>query len=162
MDRRVLGALAVLLYAIFALAASPYGMSGVALAAPSAGTAAPGSTSSPGAGAVEAPLKGLEDSGVTGPIEQFTIRRYSTVQQGVYYQNTGTRPDSYTVTVSGIPSSWWRFRPSGSSTVQPDQGRYGNLYITPRTTGDYTFTVKVTSRGDPTKYSAQTYTMHVR
>jgi uncharacterized membrane protein len=90
------------------------------------------------------------------------VRPGSTAAQSVYYKNTGSRADSYNVSVSGIPASWWRFTLYGTATVQPGQGRYGNVYITPTTAGTYTFTIKVTSNREPAIYSNQTYTMRVR
>ncbi len=99
---------------------------------------------------------------INRPIEQFMVKPGTTMAQSVYYQNTGTKPDSYNVSVSGIPSSWWRFTLYGTSSVQPGEARYGNVYITPNSRGDYTFTVRVASNGDPARYSTQTYTMYVR
>ena len=99
--------------------------------------------------------------GMNASINQFVIFTGTTVSQGVYYQNTGTKPDSYSVSVSGIPSTWWSFILTGASTVQPGDGRYGNLAITPKTFGTYKFTVRVTSNGNPGVYSTQTYTLNV-
>jgi uncharacterized membrane protein len=101
-------------------------------------------------------------NGLNKPIEQFIVRPGTTVQQSVYLKNTGTKPDSYNVSVSGIPASWWRFTLFGNATVRPGEGRYGNVAITPAATGDYTFTVRVTSNGNPSVSSPQTYTMHAR
>src|SRR5271157_1463801 len=99
--------------------------------------------------------------GTNKSIERMMIFPGTTVSQSVYYLNTGTKPDSYNVSVTGIPSTWWKFTLNGASTVNPGDGRYGNLAITPRSFGTYTFTVRVTSKGDSTVYSTQTYTMHV-
>jgi len=101
-------------------------------------------------------------NGVSRPIEQFTIRPGTAVQQSVYLSNTGSRPDSYNVSVSGIPASWWTFTLYGASTVNPGEGRYGNVFITPTTAGNYTFAVTVRSNGDPSVSSAQGYTLYVR
>ncbi len=100
-------------------------------------------------------------NGVNKPIEQFNVATGNTVAQSVYYLNTGNMPDSYTVSVSGIPAGWWRFTLYGTALVQPGQGRYGNVYITPTTSGTYAFNVTVTSNGDGNRSSAQSYTLYV-
>ncbi len=105
-------------------------------------------------------------NGVNGPIEGFNVIPGTTVKQNVYYKNTGTVPDSYEISVSGLPPDWWTCNDPGSILL-PGAGRYSDIFITPESGGgtilmsDYTFTVTVTSKGDPSVSDSETYTLHV-
>jgi hypothetical protein len=101
-------------------------------------------------------------NGKYAPIGQFTVKPGTTVKQSVYFENRGNVQDSYAVTVSGIPSTWYTVSLYGKTTVNPGEGRYGDVFIKPSRAGDYTFTVKVTSKVRPTISSSQTYTVHVK
>jgi uncharacterized membrane protein len=100
-------------------------------------------------------------NGVSAPIEQFTVAVGTPVLQSIYFKNNGTNPDSYKVTVIGLPASWYKTTIYGATLVTPGDGRYGNTVITPTAAGYYTFTIRVTSNTSPLVYSDQTYTVHV-
>lgn len=101
-------------------------------------------------------------NGKYSPIEKFVVTRGTSVEQSVYYQNNGSASDSYTASVSGLPAAWCKITLYGKAVVAPGEGRYGNIVITPRSPGTYTFTVKVASNVKPGVYDTETYTMYVK
>jgi hypothetical protein len=111
---------------------------------------------------VYAPRKWATYGGRYAPIEQFTVKPGTTVKQSVYFENRGNAQDSYAISVSGIPASWYTIRSYGKTVVAPGEGRYGDVFVTPARAGDYTFTVRVTSSSSPAVYASQTYTVHVK
>lgn len=116
---------------------------------------------SPGTYGVSTTSRWAVYNGTNRPIQEFNITPGTTVQQGVYLKNTGTLNDTYAVSVSGLPTAWYNITMYGPAALLPGGDRYGNVFITPVAAGDYTFTVKVTSNGNPSLSGSQNYTMHV-
>ena len=126
-------------------------------------TVAPTATPVPSDGyKVDSTHRWAKYNNVYKPIEQFVVKPGTGVEQGIYFRNTGSKSDSYTVAIEGIPSSWCRFSVYGSQTVSPNEGRYGNVIITPQQAGTYKFTIKVASKANPGVYDLETYTIYVR
>lgn len=112
--------------------------------------------------AVYSPQKWAMYGGKFAPVEKLTVKPGTTIKQSVYFENRGNVQDSYVISVSGLPSSWYTVRSYGKASVAPGEGRYGDVFVTPARAGDYTFTVRVTSVSSPGVYAIQTYTVHVR
>lgn len=98
-----------------------------------------------------------------GQIEKFQVKAGTTVSQGIMLGNVGSAADSYTITVNGIPSSWYTISGYGGGVLQPNNAVYMTVAVTPSTntaTGTYTFTVTATSNSDSSAKSTKSYTLN--
>lgn len=95
-------------------------------------------------------------------IEQFSVTRGTALTQDVYYKNTGANADTYTVVVSGIPSTWYTVNMYESSTVQPSDFRSGYVKITPVTAGTYNVNIQVKSTTNPGVQDTVNYVLYVK
>jgi len=120
------------------------------------------STAKPPSHGVDSPSRWATYNNTYMPIEQLNIKRGTTVTQGLYIKNTGSVIDSYRVTVTGLPAAWYNITVYGQSAVASGDVRYGGVYITPSSSGDYKFTITVTSASDSKVSKSETYTMHVK
>jgi len=136
----------------------------------------PTPTPSPGPSPTPAPQPGTGYSvaltnmfarynGQYGQMEKFQVKAGTTIEQGIMLVNTGSAADSYTVTVDGIPSSWWSLSGYSGGVLQPNGGSaYMTLQVTPgidTASGAYKFTVSARSNSDSSVTSVKSYTLNV-
>lgn len=119
-------------------------------------------TPSPGVYGVDTVRVMASYRGEYKPIENLSIKAGTTVKQGIYYTNNGTKADSYNVTISGLPSGWYMLKTRSDATLPPGSSWYCTMMLKPMSEGNYTYTVKVTSKSNPDVYDTVTYTMHVK
>ncbi|AFD00746.1 Subtilisin-like serine proteases (peptidase S8 family) [Methanocella conradii HZ254] len=104
-------------------------------------------------------------NGQYGQMERFQVKAGTTIAQGIMLANTGSAADSYTVTVNGIPGSWWTMSGYDGGTLQPKGGAaYLTLQVTPgadAASGSYRFNVTATSKTDSSVMSTKSYTLNV-
>jgi serine protease AprX len=99
-----------------------------------------------------------------GRIESFQVKAGTTVGQGIFLGNIGENADSYTITVNGIPGTWWTLYGYSGEVLQPNNAAYMTVAVTPpasTATGAYTFTVTATSNSDSSVKSTKSYTVNV-
>jgi hypothetical protein len=125
-------------------------------------TITPTPTATPATHAVDSTHRYAKYNNTYKPIEQLVVKKGTAVEQGIMYKNTGSAADTYVVTVTGLPSSWYTIRIYGQNEVSPGDVRYGGVTITPATAGTYKFTVKVASRSTPGVYDIEAYTLIVK
>lgn len=94
-------------------------------------------------------------------MEQFSVAPGTVLAQEVYYKNIGSKADTYSVYVTGIPASWYQVNMYESSTVQPADFRYGGVKITPATAGTYYVNIQVKSTTRPDVQDTVNYVLKV-
>ena len=99
-------------------------------------------------------------NGTTGPLAQFNVTTNTTVQQGVNITNTGTTPDSYAISVTGIPAGWYKIIFSGSDFLNSGVSCNATVAITPATAGTYPITITAASNNNTSVFSIQNYTLN--
>ena len=103
-------------------------------------------------------------NGQLGRMSYFHVRPGTTLEQEMMLANTGNSHDSYTVTVNGIPSSWYELSGYSGVTMPADTVSLIELDVTPAsnaTAGKYHFTVTATSDSDSTISGTVSYTLNV-
>ncbi len=118
-------------------------------------------TPAPGAYKVSSTYRWAIYNNTYKPLEQFSVMPGTTVQQSIYYTNAGPTADSYSISISGIPASWYRITFIGPGIVNPGERRYANAFITPEASGSFPVVVSVTSNGDPSVSTSQPYILNV-
>lgn len=102
--------------------------------------------------------------GKLGRMDQFRVTPATTLEQNMMIANVGESSDSYTVTVDGIPDSWYRIARYNGEYVEPSAAAFLTMYLTPEAgtaTGTYKFTVTATSNSDRSVSNIKTYAMNV-
>jgi serine protease AprX len=124
----------------------------------------PTPTPQPGGYAVSMTNMFARYNGQYSQIEKFQVKAGTAVSQGIMLGNAGDNADSYTITVNGIPGTWWTLSGYSGEVLQPNNAAYMTVAITPpasTATGAYTFTVTATSRSDSSAKSTKSYTLNV-
>jgi hypothetical protein len=125
-------------------------------------TATPTGTPVPVNCGVQTTHRWAQYNNVYKPIEQFTVKAGTSVEQGIYYKNNGSKADSYTVSVTGLPAAWFSTTIYGTDPVNAGDKRYGNVVIKPLKAGTYKFKVTITSKTNRAVSSPETYTLYVK
>ncbi|OPY29713.1 MAG: Tk-subtilisin precursor [Methanocella sp. PtaU1.Bin125] len=101
---------------------------------------------------------------ISTSMEKFQVQPGTTVTQGAMISNTGDNADSYTMTVSGIPDSWWTLSGFNGGSLQPEGAASMSLAITPPASaaaGAYTITLTAQSDSDSSVSASKTYRLNV-
>jgi serine protease AprX len=99
-----------------------------------------------------------------GHMEQFQVKTGTTISQGIVMNNVGANADSYTLTVDGIPDTWYMMTGYAGDALKPQDLAYLTMQVTPgadASTRAYAFTVTATSDSDSTVKSVKSYTLNV-
>jgi serine protease AprX len=124
----------------------------------------PTPTPQPGGYAVSMTTMFAKYNGQYGFMSQFQVKAGTTIDQGIMLGNTGQNVDSYTITVNGIPASWYTIGGYAGEVIQPNGAAYMTVSITPATstaTGAYPFTVTATSNSDSSVKTTKSFTLNV-
>ncbi|MCD1296327.1 peptidase S8 [Methanocella sp. CWC-04] len=127
-------------------------------------TATPTPNPEPGSYAVSLMSMFARYDGHMGRIEQFKVAPGTTVDQNAILGNVGKSPDSYTITVDGIPSTWYKISKYSGETIEPSASTFMSVLLTPAAdakTGYYKFTVTAKSKTDPSVSDTESYTLSV-
>lgn len=103
-------------------------------------------------------------NGQAGRMDQFRVQPGTTIEQGIMIGNMGNAADSYTISVSGIPDTWYKVLRYNGETVQPQQAAYMTLYVQPvagADAGSYKFTVTATSNSQSDISSTASFTINI-
>jgi serine protease AprX len=103
-------------------------------------------------------------AGQVGQMAYFHVRPDTTLEQEIMLANTGNAPDSYTITVKGIPAAWYGLSGYNGERMAGDTVSMLDMDIMPAanaTYGSYHFTVTATSNADNNISSTISYTLNV-
>jgi len=119
-------------------------------------------TPAPGTYAVDNMRTMAHYNGATNRMENFNVASGTALAQDVYYMNIGSSPDTYTVSVLGVPASWCKVNMYEGSIVQPSDFRSGYVTITPTLPGTYHLNLQVQSTTHPGVHSTVSYVLSVK
>jgi serine protease AprX len=131
---------------------------------PKPGDPTPTPTPVPGGYAVSMTGMFAKYNGQYGFMNQFQVKAGTTIDQGIMLGNVGDNADSYTITINGIPASWYTITGYAGEILQPNSAAYMNVAITPAAstaTGAYPFTVTALSNSDSSIKSTKSFTLNV-
>jgi serine protease AprX len=100
-----------------------------------------------------------------GLMNQFQVVPGTTLDQGIMLANSGSAADSYTISVSGIPQSWYTVSGYSGGQVSPNTATSLSVHLTPAAdtvTGAYSFSVTATSNSDSSVTRTVKYSLNVK
>ncbi len=125
----------------------------------------PTPTPAPGGYAVSLVSMFATYNGQYGFMNNYQVTPGTTLSQGMMVANSGSSADSYTITVNGLPQSWYTISGYSGGSLDPNTAISFSVKITPAAgtaTGSYPFSVTAKSASDNSVSKTLKYTLNVK